>query len=179
MNSNQKIVSAILLLALIGSILISGYNQQHPQQPISIEKVGEFFSHAGKNACRYPVNKIQVSISSARCQELAKECSGWLSIDAQSRQISSLISSGKVPCSEGGYGGCGMSLLVPCGSSFDCSIDDIPAASFFGPAMDDTSISITDKVVYCAFYDGKPLGDCIGSLPDQCNPNAVIKLIIN
>ena len=176
MNRKYLLSSLVLIVAVSLIISIAGCSQNNPDD-------------AGTTTakCRYPVNKLQVSISPTRCQQLSDDCDK-VYVKITSPQITSLISSGKYPCTEG-IGSAGQ-CVVPavhgwsrlfCLDIAECSkgmTADISTS--FGGAMMDPSIKITDTVTYCPITkDGDPLGACVSSITKQCDSDATITLIIN
>lgn len=138
--------------------------------------------------CRYPIHKLQVSVSPTRCQQLHDDCDSF-DVSISSPQISSLAASGKYPCTVG-WGPVGSCAVLEvqgwsdlfCGDISECTkglITDV-STSFGGAMVTYPSIKITDTVTYCPISsDGKPLGNCVSSLTKQCDPDATLNLLIN
>jgi len=176
MNSKYLLSSLVLIIAVSLVVSLSGCSQNSADNADSITA-----------DCRYPVNKLEISVSPARCQQLSNDCEMFY-VKITSPQISSLISSGKYPCTEGI--GSTAPCVVPdahgwsrlfCYNVAECSkgtTTDLGVS--FGGAMMDSSIKITDTVDYCPITkEGTPLGKCVSSITKQCDPDATLTLLVN
>lgn len=177
MTGKYSITSLIAIILIASVLILSGCGQLGQNGNVTHVKDG----------CRYPVHNLKVSVSPARCKQLSESCEKF-KIIASSPQIASYIASGKIPCSSGGGDkGCGVYSVGSGWSRLFCldPSECLKGASAnamenFGGAITDSSIKITDTVSYCAYTeDDKPLGTCVSSLVDQCNPDATLTLLIN
>jgi hypothetical protein len=137
------------------------------------------------SSCHSPRGTVHVSISSAACTALSDACAE-LEVVAKSPRISSLIAQGKSPCTTDHSSPDGCSLGVRlwslgfCLSPSSCGAKDIDLSTVFAPVALDDSREIEDTVTYCPVdADGNPVGNCAGTLVDQCEASAVTTVYVN
>lgn len=134
----------------------------------------------GTANCTYPRATLAVNVSARTCGGCSE-----IAVIAESPQITAAIAAGKSPCTEGqlnGPTGCPMGQILiasfpECGGTA-CGPYTLDLSTEFNGAT-----PITDTVSFCPFDDSggtlTPLGTCVSSLVNQCDPSATITLIIN
>lgn len=139
----------------------------------------------GGSSCDSPRGTVRLSISPAACASISDACA-TIEVVAKSPQISTLIAQGKSPCTSthSSPDGCALGAelwsMTFCLDASACGTQDFDLADVFVPVSSDSSRAISDTVTYCPVDEqGTALGNCAGTLVDQCEPSAVTTVYVN